>query len=355
MSDWKEVTLGDMITLQRGHDLPKAKMKGGKIPVAGSNGIIGYHDEPTTKGIGVTIGRSGNLGNAYLYKSAFWAHNTTLYVKDFKLNDELFVYYFLKNIDFKSFNVGSAVPTLNRNHIHPIPISLPPLPEQKAIAEVLSSLDDKIDLLHRQNKTLEEMAEVLFRQWFIEEAGEDWEVVKLSNISTLIAGGDKPKGFSPVKTNQYSIPIYSNGTKDYGLYGYTDIARITHEAVTVSARGTIGFVCLRTSPFLPIVRLITVIPNKEYISAKYLYLWLKSQHIQGSGTTQQQLTIPEFKDHPIRVPDPKILGLFNAIVDEYYDKINNNQQQIRTLEQLRDTLLPKLMSGAVRVGEFNGF
>ncbi|NOY57352.1 MAG: restriction endonuclease subunit S, partial [Calditrichaeota bacterium] len=157
--EWKKCKLGDAITLQRGHDLPKSKMKSGNIPVAGSNGIIGYHNKATTKGPGITIGRSGNLGIAYFYKQDFWAHNTTLYVKDFKGNDELFIYYLLKNFNFKQYNVGSAVPTLNRNHIHPIDIIIPPLPEQKAIAAVLSSLDDKIDLLHRQNKTMEVLAE----------------------------------------------------------------------------------------------------------------------------------------------------------------------------------------------------
>jgi len=188
MGEWKECTLGDAITLQRGHDLPKSKMKDGHVPVAGSNGIIGYHNAATTNAPGVTIGRSGNLGNAYLYTKEFWAHNTTLYVKDFKGNNELFIYYFLKTFDFKQFNVGSAVPTLNRNHIHPLDIILPPLPEQKAITSVLSSLDDKIDLLHRQNKTLEAMAETLFRQWFVEEAQEDWEVPNLSDIAEVKNG-----------------------------------------------------------------------------------------------------------------------------------------------------------------------
>jgi len=122
---WKKVKLGEVITLQRGHDLPKSKMEKGDIPVAGSNGIIGYHNEATTKAPGITIGRSGNLGNAYLYKFDFWAHNTTLYVKDFKENDVIFVYYLLKNINFKQFNVGSAVPTLNRNHVHPLEIIIP--------------------------------------------------------------------------------------------------------------------------------------------------------------------------------------------------------------------------------------
>ena len=123
------------------------------------------------------------------YKVDFWAHNTTLYVKDFKGNNELFIYYFLKTFDFKQFNVGSAVPTLNRNHIHPLDVIIPPLPEQCAIASVLSSLDDKIDLLHRQNQTLEAMVETLFRQWFVEEADEGWEEVELEYVTKRITDG----------------------------------------------------------------------------------------------------------------------------------------------------------------------
>lgn len=100
-------------------------MLDGNIPVVGSNGIIGDHNAATTKVIGITIGRSGNLDNTYLHRTDFWAHNTTLYIKDFKDNHKIFIYYLLKNIDFKSFNVGSAVPTLNRNHVHPLEIFLP--------------------------------------------------------------------------------------------------------------------------------------------------------------------------------------------------------------------------------------
>ncbi|MDP3030249.1 MAG: restriction endonuclease subunit S, partial [Deltaproteobacteria bacterium] len=158
MSEWKECKLGDAAVFQRGHDLPKTKMNLGAIPVAGSNGIIGYHNESTTKGPGLTIGRSGNIGTPKFYRDDFWAHNTVRYVKDFKGNDEKYIFYFLQTFDFEGFNAGSAVPTLNRNHIHEVPVVIPPLPEQRAIAGVLSSLDDKIDLLHRQNKTLEGMA-----------------------------------------------------------------------------------------------------------------------------------------------------------------------------------------------------
>jgi type I restriction enzyme S subunit len=226
MSEWTKCKLGDVVTLQRGHDLPKNKMIEGSYPVAGSNGIIGYHNQSTTKALGITIGRSGNLGNAFLYKTDFWAHNTTLYVKDFKGNDQLFVYYFLTNIDFKQFNVGSAVPTLNRNHIHPLPVFLPAFHEQKAIAAVLSSLDDKIDLLHRQNQTLEAMAETLFRQWFVEDVGEDWEEKPLDKIANYLNGLSCQK--FPPKNEADKLPVLKikelrNGFTDNYDWATTDV------------------------------------------------------------------------------------------------------------------------------------
>jgi len=126
MSEWRECKLGDVVTFQRGHDLPKTQMQEGIYPVAGSNGIIGYHNTFTTKANGITIGRSGNIGTPHFYKTNYWAHNTVLYIKDFKGNERKFIYYFLKVIDFSYFNTGSAVPSLNRNHIHELDITLPP-------------------------------------------------------------------------------------------------------------------------------------------------------------------------------------------------------------------------------------
>ena len=110
MSEWKEYKLGEIVTFQRGHDLPKDKMVDGDIPVAGSNGVIGFHNEYTLDGPGVTIGRSGNIGIPHYYPKAYWAHNTVLYIKDFKGNDPKFMYYLLKTMDFTQLNTGSAVP-----------------------------------------------------------------------------------------------------------------------------------------------------------------------------------------------------------------------------------------------------
>ena len=279
------------------------------------------------------------------------------YLIKYSIDDEIaypyFIGYVLKSNNWSEYvdaiAGGSAQPGANAKQLGSFEIQLPPLSEQKAIASVLSSLDDKIDLLHQQNQTLEALAETLFRQWFIEEVKEDWEEKKLDEVSLIKAGGDKPKKCSHVKTEELSIPIYSNGISNKGLYGYTDQAKIFDECITISARGTIGFVCLRKTPFVPIVRLISIVPDNKCITTIYLYLWAKSQNIFGTGSTQEQLTVPDISDSNIIIPPKFKLDKFSEIADAYFNKIDLNEFQIQTLSQLRDTLLPKLMSGEVRV------
>ena len=155
MAEWVECTLGDLITLQRGHDLPKSQMQEGLYPVVGSNGIIGFHNEYTTDNPSITVGRSGNVGKPFIYYGKTWSHNTTLYIKDYKGNDPVFVFYFLKTIDLANYSGGSAVPTLNRNHVHTLTINIPKsTDEQRKIGICLKQFDDKIEENKRINNNL---------------------------------------------------------------------------------------------------------------------------------------------------------------------------------------------------------
>lgn len=124
-SKWINTTLSNVFALQRGFDLPAQNRRPGAVPVVASTGVVGSHNEPLVKSPGVVVGRSGSIGGAQFITNDFWPLNTTLWVKDFKGNDPRFIYYLLSNIDFKGFNVGSGVPTLNRNHIHSLPVSVP--------------------------------------------------------------------------------------------------------------------------------------------------------------------------------------------------------------------------------------
>ena len=168
-SGWSRVYLGDFVTLQRGHDLPAAVRRPGNTPILGSFGVTGWHDEARASGPGVTVGRSGASFGVVSYSPVdYWPLNTALYVTDFHGNDQRFAYYFLKHFDFRSYNSGSAQPSLNRNFIHPVPVDVPPVSEQRAISHILGTLDDKIELNRRMNETLEGMARALFKSWFVD-------------------------------------------------------------------------------------------------------------------------------------------------------------------------------------------
>ncbi|MDW5375847.1 restriction endonuclease subunit S [Halomonas sp. HP20-15] len=174
-SEWITIPLGKVLTLQRGHDLPAQDRVAGGVPILGSSGITGYHNESKASGPGVTVGRSGNaMGEINYSDKGFWPLNTALYVTDFKGNDPKFVYYLLKTIDFDQFNSGSAQKSLNRNAVYPFEVKIPrDFIEQRAISSVLSLLEDKIEINHQINQTLEQMAQALFKSWFV-----DFEPVK---------------------------------------------------------------------------------------------------------------------------------------------------------------------------------
>jgi len=251
----------------------------------------------------------------------------------------------------------STYPSIKPSDIENLEFKLPNLIIQSKIVSILDTIDSKICQNEKINNNLEQQAQAIFKSWFIDfepfsnRKPSDWSVSTLGNVSIMGAGGDKPQNVSPRKTDLYEYPIYSNGLSNEGLYGFTDNPKVSEESVTVSARGTIGFVCLRHIPYVPIVRLVTLIPKTEIISAKYLYLWLKQLHIIGTGTTQQQLTVPDFQKTEILVPSKEIVTLFTATVEPIFEKIWANQNENEKLSSLRDTLLPKLMSGELDVSD----
>ena len=309
----------------------------------------------------VIFTRTGQVGWVFTNKFGVLHNNSFKVIPNDRLNKK-FLYWFLKQKSIFNYvqkvASGSAQPDLNHGAFKTIEIRFPSsLEEQKAIANILSAFDSKIENLQAQNKTLEQTAQTIFKEWFGKyQVGDElpggWRFMEFDEVSILSAGGDKPKAFSEVKNKPYSIPIYSNGIKKNGLYGYTDKPKIKEESVTISARGTIGFVCLRSEPYVPIVRLVVAIPKQEFISNKYLYLYLKNMKITGTGTTQQQLTVPAFRKEKILVPNAQKMEEFTLFCNSVFEKIKINFSQIQTLKKTRDTLLPKLMSGQLRVNEF---
>ena len=272
------------------------------------------------------------------------------------ITDNKFVYYFVTSPWFRDIAVKSMVGSSGRQRVQQamlenLVVNLPPLAEQKQIAGILGALDDKIELNRCINDNLEEQAKALFKSWFVDSDRNEWVHCELGDITLITAGGDRPSKYTNKKTIECHVPIYSNGIDNEGLYGYTNVAKIHEESITISARGTIGYVCLRLEPYVPIVRLISIIPNKKELSAKYLYLWALTQNITGTGTTQQQLTVPIFRKTPISIPSDTKLKQFNSIADPLFSQIESNKKENIKLSTLRDTLLPKLMSGELSVEE----
>ncbi|UWD34434.1 restriction endonuclease subunit S [Mesomycoplasma molare] len=155
MNKFKKVKIIDIVEFQRGEDLPKYNMRKGKYPVVGSNGIIGYHDSYTTSKPSITIGRSGNVGKPFIYDGRSWSHNTTLFIKKFKNIEPYYIYYLLKTLRLEQYSSGSAVPTLNRNHIHEKEVVIAmDLEYQKKISNFLKTIDYKIKINNKINDNL---------------------------------------------------------------------------------------------------------------------------------------------------------------------------------------------------------
>lgn len=365
MSEWKEYRLGEVVTFQRGFDLPKDKMRNGEYPVAGSNGVIGWHNEYTTEGPGVTIGRSGNIGIAHYYPIDFWAHNTSLYVKDFKGNEPQFIYYLLKTIDFSQFNTGSAVPSLNRNHIHELIVSIPLLDEQKRIAGVLSSLDDKIDLLNRENATLEALAETLFRHYFIENPDPTWKEGKVSDIAIHRKDSINPQKHSDEIFLHYSIPAYDNGKRPIEEQGEN-----IQSNKYVIPQNCILFSKLNPHKDKRIWLLLDDIKPNAICSTEFqivkpqndqwlyfLYGWLTYKEnydeiasgVSGTSGSHQRIDPKVIFDIECLIVDNGILAQYNEQIIPIFKKVKSNQQQMQTLAIQRDALLPRLMSGEAKI------
>jgi len=364
MSEWKECKLGDVIEVKYGKD--HKLLPDGNIPAYGSGGIMRYVDKAIYEEESILIPRKGSLNNIFYMDKPFWTVDTIFWTKIDKTKTfPKFLFYQLSVIDYTNLNVGSAVPSLTVPVINEIAVLLPPLPEQKSIAAVLSGLDDKIDLLHRQNKTLESMAEALFRQWFVEEADESWEEKPLKELVTVVDN----RGKTPPNKEEYTpypvIEVNALGGRDR-LIDYSVIKKYVDEEtykswfrnklqkfdILISTVGSIGAMSMY------IIELGNVAQNVVGLHAHktspfYIYQILKSKTDDllqlDIGGVQPSIKVPHLLSMLIPIPDQDILTKFDNQLLSFVDKMKINYTQIRTLEKMRDSLLPKLMSGEVRV------
>ena len=203
---WKIVKLGEVITLQRGYDLPYRDRKPGNVPIVTSSGISGMHVEARAEGPGVVTGRYGTIGEVFFIEEDFWPHNTTLYVKDFKGNDPLFVSFLLRTINLQSFSGKTGVPGVNRNDLHEIDVKIPSPQEQRTIAAALSDVDSllsALDALIAKKRLIKQgaMQELLtgkrrllgfsgksYKRTEIGVIPKDWDVVSIRSVASVKTG-----------------------------------------------------------------------------------------------------------------------------------------------------------------------
>jgi len=347
MSEWKEIELERIVNFYNGKKRPYIK---GNIPVFGGNGILDYCNSFNSQGESIIIGRVGEYcGNVNYYNGFCWVSDNAILVKAKEELNVKYLYYCLINVKLREFQVGSSQPLITQEVLKNIIIPLPPLPEQKAIAEVLSSLDDKIELLHRQNKTLEEMAMTLFRQWFIEPTKdglpEGWEIGKFEENLKIVYGKNLPT--SKLKDSGY--PVFGGN----GKIGYYTEYMYEESQVLISCRGEASGKVNISDPKSYITNNSLVLERtiNKNISFEYLkYYCLNYDFTQFvTGSAQPQITIEELNNAEILIPPSILINKFSKIISNFETKIFSNKTQIQTLEKIRDTLLPKLMSGEAKI------
>ncbi len=341
--------LGECLELQRGYDLTSSQMQGGKVAVVGSNGIIGYHNSERGNSPCITVGRSGSVGKVHYYEQPTWAHNTVLFLKDFKGNNPKYLYYLLKNLHLdNTFQKGSSViPSLDRNLVHSLVVPFhKDINDQRKIVIVLSAIDRKIELNRHINDNLEAQLRLITSRYIF--SCPNLEKKRIGEIATVKAGGDCPITFSKTRTQKCNIPIFSNGTEDRGLYGFTNKANIEGHSITVAARGTIGYCERRLMPFVPIIRLLAITPKEDgaYI---YLHQVIRGMKFKKNGSVQQQLTVPEISFIEIPYPHSSVLHVYNKVASPIVEMIERNISENEILTKQRDELLPLLMNGQASV------
>jgi type I restriction enzyme S subunit len=372
----KNTNFVDFVTLQRGFDLPKAQMKEGEVPVLGSNCIIGYHDVPKADPPGVVTGRSGTLGIVQYTDLAYWPHNTALWVKDFKGNYPKYAYYKLMTLHLENFNGGASVPTLNRNVLNTLPLSIPDYNTQVRIADTLSAYDDLIENNRRRIELLEQAARLLYQEWFVRFRFPGHEHVKMidgipegwGNKTAFdamgIYSGGTPSTINPEYWGE-DIPFYT--PKDHSGTAYVlDTERLITEkglsncnsklyaknTIFMSARGTVGKIIMAQRP-MAMSQTSYALIGKNNVTQLFLYVALQQSLQQykqrASGAVFDAIIVDSYKIIPFIIPNKILINEYEALATPIFEQIENLLLSNRNLQKARDLLLPRLMSGEIAV------
>ena len=308
--------LEDVLKICNGSDYKK--FGEGDIPVYGSGGIMTYIDTYVYDKPSVLIPRKGSLDKLYYVDVPFWTVDTIFYTK---ISEEVlpkYIFYYLQSQHLERLNKAGGVPSLTQSILNKVIIPVPPLAIQNEIVKLLDNFTELTAELTAELQ-LRKKQYSFYRDSLLNFSRDDAEVEwrTLGEVCDLIAGGDVPKGeFSQVATEEYGIPVYSNGIGEKALYGFTKSPRITQPCVTISARGTIGYSALHLQPFYPVIRLIVAIPYK-HLDVKYLFYILQMTTFKSPQTGIPQLTIPMVKTYPIPIPPLETQAKIVSILDRF--------------------------------------
>ena len=404
MSEWKEVKLGDVCEFKNGKKRPK---EAGNIPVYGGNGILGYTNKFNNKKNAVIIGRVGAYcGNVYYVNNPIWVSDNAIVCLP---KDKIVVktiFYYLKHLNLNKYSIGSTQPLITQETLKNLKIKLPPLPIQKKIADILSVIDEKIEILQNINEIFEEMAKAIFKSWFVDfdivkaktygksdseeiakEFGISEEIVKLfPNEFETSEIGKIPKGWevvylkdefkfergvepgskwyieNPTKSEiqkKHLVPFYRVKDLDTAANIYIPMEVSKNKTskfgdVLVSFDGTIGRVnAFLEGAYSSGIRKI----NASKYSNAFVYFLMKSDYIQdlirkyATGTTI--LHAGKSINYLYLIKNDKIIKEYEKVIIPIFKTILSNTQQIQTLQNLRDTLLPKLINGEIEVDKLN--
>ena len=372
---WHDCTLGDVIKLQRGHDLPERVRVDGSVPIVSSSGVTGRHNEAKADPPGVVTGRYGTIGEVFYIEEAYWPLNTALYVVDFKDNDPRFTAYLLKNTLRNYKSEKAAVPGVDRNVLHLIKVRTTDRRRQERVVEILSAYDDLIENNRRRIALLEDAARMLYREWFVHFRFPGHERVKI--IDGLPEGWERTTLGQVAETNRESY----GAKKLPEQIHYIDISSVAQGRIvsktTLSSNEAPGRARRKAkdgdviwSNVRPNLRAYALILQPEEVdvfstgftvlSAKsvpfsWLYLFVTTDNFVGhlvnhaTGAGYPAVRPDDFERAAAMLPSEGLLKHFHEASEPNFRLISKLEQQNQQLAQARDLLLPRLMNGEITV------
>lgn len=347
---WKKVKLGEVFEMKYGEGLVAKNRKKGVFPVYGSSGIVDYNIKPLVNKEGLIIGRKGNVGSVYYSQKPFFPIDTVYYIESLKIPGDLkFIYYLLKKIPFKRISSDVGVPGLNRDLAYGLDTSIPDdQNEQKRISSILSTFDDKIELNNKIAKTLEDMASILFKEWFIKEVKSENLNVKSSRIKDIayIKTGNRPGKLNEKQENNFTIPVY--GAKE--IMGYTNKSLYNDKVILTGRVGTIGEVYLVEGHSWPSDNALIAYPKDDNYFYLLYFLMKRINYLSlNRGSSQPLIAQSDIENYFIDLPEENKIEEFNTFVSKLFLLKKNKENENKKLAEMRDLLLPKLMKGEIRV------